>query len=340
MNGACDQSYDELWHLAFESVPTIELFDSIALQKAVDAESSNPARRDALSRLLESGKHRRLATARSEMMNTLDALQRRQPNCAKVIDSIRRQVALSLLADSRVLRWPPLLLDGPPGIGKTHFARTLAEALGFPLFMVNCSSVTASFVLGGNSPSWGGSRPGKIVEALRDSSIGNPIILLDEVDKLRGDTRFDGYGPLYQLLEEDTAKTFEDEHIGRPVDASRILWIATSNDLDLLPEPVRSRFDTLTIDTPLSGDTSVIAQSVYEELLAREDGWRQRFAATLPTAVKHALSAVAPREIRRLLTGAMGEAAMAHSGRRRIRIRVEDLNLEASRSKAAMGFLT
>ncbi len=339
MSKACDHTYDDLWHLAFDKVPTIELFDHVELGKTVDAESSNPARRDALSRLLKSGQHRRLATARADMMTRLDALQRRQPNCEKVIDTIRRQVALSLLADARVLRWPPLLLDGPPGIGKTHFARALAEALGLPLFMVNCSSVTASFVLGGNSPSWGGSRPGKIVEALRDSSIGNPIILLDEVDKLRGDTRFDGYGPLYQLLEEDTAKTFEDEHIGCPVDASRILWIATSNNLDLLPEPIRSRFETLTIDTPLSGDTSVIAQLVYEDLLAREEGWRKCFTATLPVDVKRALSAVAPREIRRLLTGAVGEAAMAHSGRRKIRISVEDLNLRAERSKAGIGFL-
>lgn len=339
MSAACDQAHDELCHLAFDSVQTIQLFDHIEVQKAIEAESSTSARRDTLSRLLKSGKHRRLAIASPDMMNTLDALQRRQPNCGDVIDSIRRQVALSLLADSRVLRWPPLLLDGPPGIGKTHFARTLAEALRLPLFMINCSSVTASFVLGGNSPSWGGSRPGKIVEALRDSSIGNPIILLDEVDKLRGDMRFDGYGPLYQLLEEDTAKTFEDEHIGLPVDASRILWIATSNKLDLLPDPIRSRFDTTTIDTPLSGDVSVIAQSVYEDLLARENGWRQRFSATLPTDVKRALSAVAPREIRCLLTGAMGRAAVDRSGQRKIRIRVEDLRLETGNAKVGMGFL-
>ncbi|MGN8200538.1 AAA family ATPase [Salinisphaera sp. RV14] len=305
MSTDCDQTYNELWDLAFDDIPTIKLFDHVQLEKAHEAESTNAGRRDALSRLLKSGEHRRLAIATSDMMNTLDALQRRQPNCAKVIVSIRRQIALGLLTDSSVLRLSPLLLDGPPGIGKTHFACALAEALGMPLFVVNCSSVTASFVLGGNSPSWAGSRPGKIVEALRDSSVGNPIILLDEVDKLRGDLRFDGYGPLYQLLEEDTAGIFEDEHIGVPIDASRILWLATSNNPHMLPEPIRSRFETLTIDTPMSDHASAITQSVYDDLLARENGWEKRFSATLPADVKRALSGVPPREIRRVLMGAI-----------------------------------
>lgn len=117
---------------------------------------------------------------------------------------------------------------------------------------------------------------------LRDSSVGNPIILLDEIDKLCGDLRFDGYGPLYPLLEEDTAGIFEDEHIGVPIDASRILWLATSNNLHMLPEPIRSRFDTLTIDTPLSDHVSGIAQSVYDDLLAREKGWGKRFSEVGP----------------------------------------------------------
>lgn len=339
MSTDCDQIYDEFWGLGFDGIPTIKLFDHAQLKKAHDAESTNAGRRDALSRLLKSGEDRRLATATSNMMDSLNALQRRQPNCIKVIANIRRQIALSLLADSCVLRWSPLLLDGPPGIGKTHFARTLAEALSVPLFVVNCSSVTASFVLGGNSPSWAGSRPGKIVEALRDSSVGNPIILLDEVDKLRGDLRFDGYGPLYQLLEEDTAGIFEDEHIGVPIDASRILWLATSNHLHMLPEPIRSRFDTLTIDTPLSNHMSAITQSVYDDLLASENGWGKRFSATLPTDVKRALSGVPPREMRRVLTSAMGQAALGRLSNRKIRIRLEDLDIEKVGSSAGIGFL-
>ena len=339
MSTDCDQTCNELWDLAFDDIPTIKLFDHVQLEKAHEAESTNAGRRDALSRLLKSGEHRRLAIATSDMMSTLDALQRQQPNCAEVIVSIRRQIALCMLTDSSVLRWSPLLLDGAPGIGKTHFACALAEALGMPLFVVNCSSVTASFVLGGNSPSWAGSRPGKIVEALRDSSVGNPIILLDEVDKLRGDLRFDGYGPLYQLLEEDTAGIFEDEHIGVPIDASRILWLATSNNPHMLPEPISSRFETLTIDTPLSDQESAITQSVYDDLLARENGWEKRFSATLPADVERALSGMPPREIRRVLIGAMGQAALAWRSDRKIRIRLEDLNIQNTGASAAIGFL-
>jgi ATP-dependent Lon protease len=321
-------------------IPTMTVFDYTQVKAAHDAETSNTQRREALDRMLKSGQHRRLALAASGMMADLDDLESRQPNCSAVIATIRRYIALSLLAEPRVLRWPPLLLDGPPGVGKTYFARALATAIQAPLFMINCSSVTASFVLGGNSPSWAGSRPGKIVDALRDSAVGNPIVLLDEVDKLRGDSRFDGYGPLYQLLEEDTARIFEDEHIGVPVNASHILWLATSNNTDRLPEPIKSRFEILSIHEPSATEVSAIAQSVYKGLLERDRGWQTRFSARLPNNVKTALAALPPREIRRVLMGAMGEAALVRSGRQKISVRLGDLNMHAERERPSVGFLT
>ncbi|GAB3681725.1 AAA family ATPase [Salinisphaera aquimarina] len=321
------------------SIPAMTVFDYGQLKAAHDAETKNSQRREALSRMLKSGPHRRLAVAEPGLMGDLEQLARRQPNCETVIARIRRHIALSLLAEPRALRWPPLLLDGPPGVGKTYFARALAELLRTPFFMVNCSSVTASFVLGGNSASWAGSRPGKIADALRDSVVGNPIVLLDEVDKLSGDSRFDGYGPLYQLLEEDTAKIFEDEHIGVPVDASQIMWLATSNNPEALPEPIRSRFEVVSINKPSMADLGAITQSIYDGLLDRESGWKKRFAARLPADVKTALSGVPPREIRRMLTGAMGQAAVARSASRSIQIGLDDLDVGDERHKAKMGFL-
>lgn len=331
---------DDSW-LVEESgfFPSDNLFDKAQFQAAYDAETTKTKRREALGRILNTGASRELAVATPDIAERLVEFEKRLANAGAITRYIRRQIALSLLAEPPVIRWSPVLLDGPPGVGKTYFARALAEVLDVPLTIINCASVTASFVLAGNSPSWSDSRPGKVLEALRDSRVANPIVLLDEVDKLHCDPRFDGYGPLYQLLEEDTARVFEDEHIGLPVNASHILWLATSNDLKLLPEPIRSRFETLSMFKPSKGEVGAIAQSIYDNLLDGNRGWRNTFAATLQLQVRNAISGLPPREIRRVLTIGMGNAAMSRPGCKKIRLRLTDIELPNYQHDSGIGFL-
>lgn len=172
--------------------PVVTVFDTDAAHDAFEAEDSRSARRETLSRLRTRGPHRTLTLVQSSLLDQLNRMADSQPNFAPVIDHLRRQLALCRLARPPVLQWPPLLLDGPPGIGKTFFARSLAELLQTEFAVINCSFVTASFVLGGNSPSWQGSRPGRVYEILQGGRCANPIVLLDEVDKLSTDARFDG----------------------------------------------------------------------------------------------------------------------------------------------------
>jgi len=117
---------------------------------------------------------------------------------------VRRQLALC--HDSRdALEITPMLLLGPPGIGKTHFAREIAQLLGTGLGFISMSSLTAGWVLSGASSQWKGARPGKVFETLVDGAYANPVMVVDEIDKARAEHAYDPLGALYSLLEHDTA---------------------------------------------------------------------------------------------------------------------------------------
>jgi ATP-dependent Lon protease len=126
---------------------------------------------------------------------------------------------------------------GPPGIGKTHFARKLAELLGTGMNLVPMSSMTAGWLLSGSSSQWKGAKPGKVFEALVDGEYANPVIVVDEIDKASTDAQYDPLGALYSLLEHDTAHNFTDEFAEVAIDASQVIWITTANDDAAFPTP-------------------------------------------------------------------------------------------------------
>jgi ATP-dependent Lon protease len=254
------------------------------------------------------------------------------PNFTNVLDDVKRHVALA--QDSRDgLEVTPILLLGPPGIGKTHFAKKLADLLGTGMSLVPMSSMTAGWLLSGSSSQWKGAKPGKVFEALVDGEYANPVIVVDEIDKASADAQYDPLGALYSLLEHDTAQNFTDEFAEVAIDASQVIWITTANDERSIPEPILNRMNVFVVEPPSPDAARQIARNLYQTIRS-EHGWGEHFAPEPQDDLLDQMCDLAPREMRRALMTGFGNAKLD----RREAVSVADLPKAGSR-KGQIGFL-
>jgi ATP-dependent Lon protease len=238
----------------------------------------------------------------------MDHLYDELPNFHEALDDVKRQLALC--QDSRdALEITPMLLLGPPGIGKTHFAREIARLLGTGCGFISMASLTAGWVLSGASSQWKGSRPGKVFETLVDGAYANPVIVIDEIDKARGEHAYDPLGSLYSLLEHDTAHEFTDEFAEVAIDASQVIWVATANDERAIPDPILDRVNVVEVQAPDRDQARAIALRLYAQIRDGH-GWGQRFDEQPADAVLARMSELAPREMRRAWMAAFGNARL------------------------------
>jgi len=268
----------------------------------------------------------------------LAAMYRRFPHFNEVLDEIRRALALAGCGSAgKPACFPPILLRGEPGTGKTYFAQELARVLQLHFVERDLAVMSEAFVITGQDAGWKNSKPGIVFDSLVNGPTANPLILLNEADKVSdGSTKNSPMAAMYALLEPESARRFADEFIPVSIDATRVNWILTAND-GWIPPPVLTRLEVFDIRLPTPAECRLIAASVWESMCDRTMPPDHGFPRELGEPLLGYMAKCSPRVMRKMLTRAAGCAVLSE----RKHLLLEDLE-EAKRryvkAKPGIGF--
>lgn len=315
----------------------IELYDFSALvdmQEREEASRSaigNKRRAECLRRLDVRGPTRQAGFSIKASLG-LARLRSEMPHFAAPIEHVELALVTARHA-KRAVRISPILLLGPAGVGKSHFAEGLAATLGLPVFRQQMDASSINSTLAGADAAWSNANAGAVFSALAESEQANPVFLLDELDKACGRHHYDPLAPLHGLLEPVSAKRFTDAFVQLPIDASHIIWVATANNPEALPVTLRSRFREFEIPVPDQEVMATVVDGVFRSVL-HGFALHHKIKQLSPKA-RACLVKLTPRAARLRLQQAVGKALLAG----RSQIELADVSEPVTVMPKRFGFL-